>query len=753
MYTLLGSNVAFKGLALEQDADKFRVGAVYPQGFLENIHFIKKVDIILHAKIREILGKKTKTVVFLNKPFSKKIDAGDVFSYYKAEFGNYTLENNNLELEGTVFTYRDYAADPDNTRFSITVTEIDTTQLNPKNVQLSSTNYLEDITVSWKNEHQTRAVISVFQNDEEKFKTSITTEKSIVIPAKTLEKGNISIKFKVIKDNIFTDYGNDTFFVSHGNKPYEFRTTLTTTEPTLTELTAINGLLTWKGTNLAGSTAKVELYNIDLNNTKVADFEIPSSELPNNKYFIPGTITLYDGNHLVKMIVSKVINGITYSSQLSTNMQLTNRPYVKVNSLEPANVPRNYEKDIQITWDTTNQQTYNLKVFQNNVLIYEKSGTTEKSLTLQRNTLKDGIATLQLTVTNILYDIVKQDTKTVQFSLYGGLKPPIITTNAVNNVLDKNNIIISWNETDLQRYYRVEFEVIRIYNLQKLDTNLRMDSGYHFDGEYLTFKEDSGIIRGTETSYTSKSILFKNDNIKNIKVTVYNELKESNSNVYSNDIYVDYVTTANTKITSYTQEDTIIINCTANAVTNATFKLMRGTDENYTHYKEIYSTTQTNFEYKDNKVKSDTRYFYYVITTVDNKSNASNVVTEKIKIKGFLFTNLETNKTKNLNLEVSADFTTTDGKVIVEFLGKPTADIEQDERNYQICNYSCLVHKDDIVDVYKLFDAEKVAYRDRKGNAFICNLTHKKVSYNDNLEDYIKLSFDMIEIDSMKQFE
>ena len=609
----------------------------------------------------------------------------------------------------------------------------------------------ENIVLKWNSTMQDKFTITAIKGNTTKTYTG-TTETSYTINAtdfiatEGIAEGSVKISLKI-------EYTNNNTLSENSWASEDTSVSLKSTNPQLTELTAINDLLTWKGTNLAGSTAKVELYNIDLNNTKVADFEIPSTELPNNKYFIPGNITLYDGNHLVKMIVSKVINGITYSSQLSTNMQLTNRPYVKVNSLEPANVPRNYEKDIQITWDTTNQQTYNLKVFQNNVLIYEKSGTTEKSLTLQRNTLKDGIATLQLTVTNILYDIVKQDTKTVHFSLYGGLKPPIITTNAVNNVLDKNNIIISWNKTDLQRYYRVEFEVIRLYNLQKLDTNLKMDSGYHFDGEYLTFKEDSGIIRGTETSYTSKSILFKNDNIKNIKVTVYNELKESNSNVYSNDIYVDYVTTANTKITSYTQEDTIIINCTANAVTNATFKLMRGTDENYTHYKEIYSTTQTNFEYKDNNVKSDTRYFYYVITTVDSKSNASNVVTEKIKIKGFLFTNLETNKTKNLNLEVSADFTTTDGKVIVEYLGKPTADIEQDERNYQICNYSCLVHKDDIVDIYKLFDAEKVAYRDRKGNAFICNLTHKKVSYSDKLDDYIKLSFDMIEIDSMKEFE
>ena len=609
----------------------------------------------------------------------------------------------------------------------------------------------ENIVLKWNSTMQDKFTITAIKGNTTKTysgtnETSYTINAADFIATEGIAEGNVKISLKI-------EYTKNNTLSENSWASEDTSVSLKNTNPQLTEFTAINGLLTWKGTNLVDSTARVELYNIDLNNMKVADFEIPSSELPNNKYFIPGTITLYDGNHLVTMTVSKVVNGVTYSSQLSTNMQLTNRPYVKVNSLEPANVPRNYEKDIQITWDTTNQQTYNLKVFQNNVLIYEKSGTTEKSLTLQRNTLKDGIATLRLTVTNILYDIVKQDIKTVQFSLYGGLKPPNITTNAVNNVLDKNNIIISWNETDLQRYYRVEFEVIRIYNLQKLDTNLKMDSGYHFDGEYLSFKEDSGIIRGKETSYTSKSILFKNDNIKNIKVTVYNELKESNSNVYSNDIYVDYVTTANTKITSYTQEDTIIINCTANAVTNATFKLMRGTDENYTHYKEIYSTTQINFEYKDNNVKSDTRYFYYVITTVDNKSNASNVVTEKIKIKGFLFTNLETNKTINLNIEVSADFTTTDGKVIVEYLGKPTADIEQDERNYQICNYSCLVHKDDIVDVYKLFDAEKVAYRDRKGNAFICNLTHKKVSYNDNLEDYIKLSFDMVEIDSMKQFE
>ena len=75
-------------------------------------------------------------------------------------------------------------------------------------------------------------------------------------------------------------------------------------------------------------------------------------------------------------------------------------------------------------------------------------------------------------------------------------------------------------------------------------------------------------------------------------------------------------------------------------------------------------------------------------------------------------------ESKNLNLEVSADFTTNDGKVIVEFLGKSTADIEKDGREYQICTFSCLINKNDLPEINKLFIANKVAYRDRKGNAF-----------------------------------
>ena len=756
-YNLLNSTIALNGVGEGQTEYNYNVGASYPPNFLESLKFIKTMEVSLRVELVE-RNKKTKVIAYINNPFFKKVDMGEFYIAKYADFGSYTLNKqdySNLKLYAKISSYRSFAIDGsyNSTYFTVKPTAINTDMLSPKNIQLSSTDIRQDIVVTWKNEEQSRCEISITQGDEEKFSKILNLENEIIIPKNTLNKGNISIKFIVSKFNIFTDRDGQSYDVNYLSKPYEFKTTLTSSEPELTEFTAINSLLNWKGANLQGSQARVEIYNLDLNNTKVADFSIPTEEFAKNKYFIPEKITLYNGNHFVKLFVNKVIDDLNYTTEMQTNMSILNRPYVKVNSLEPADVSRNFEKEIVVNWDSINQKTFNLKVFQDNQLKFEKSGTTEKTLTLPKNTLKDGTASIQLIVTNILYEILKQDIKLVSFNLYGGLKPPQITIDATSNVLNKNNLNISWNKTDLQRYYRVEFEVVRLYNVQKLDTKIVMDNGYCFDGDYLTLKEDSKIIRGSETLYKAKTILFKNDSIKNLKVTVYNELKESNSNIYKNDVYVDYEMTANTTITAYTQGDKIVINSVANNLENVDFRLMRGTDERYTQYKEIFKTTQSNFVYEDKNVKSNTRYYYYVITTNNDKSIASNIVTEKVQIQGFIFTNLDTNESKNLNLEVSADFTTNDGKVIVEFLGKSTADIEKDGREYQICTFSCLINKNDLPEINKLFIADKVAYRDRKGNAFICNLKNKKISYNDKFDDYLRLSFDMIENDSLKQFE
>ena len=94
-----------------------------------------------------------------------------------------------------------------------------------------------------------------------------------------------------------------------------------------------------------------------------------------------------------------------------------------------------------------------------------------------------------------------------------------------------------------------------------------------------------------------------------------------------------------------------------------------------------------------------------------------------------------------------------DGKVAVEYLGKTTADIEQDIKYYQKGSFSCLIRTDDLQEIDTLFMAEKVSYRDSNGNGFICALLNKKISYNDKYDKYVRLSFDMIENDSSKAFE
>ena len=246
---------------------------------------------------------------------------------------------------------------------------------------------IEDIMVSWNSTNQDKYTITATVNDVVKYSSVGTTVTTHIISKNTFAVGD---KVKIL---VKVEYTHNNTLSENAYASEEISINIIDIRPTLTEFTAINGLLSWKGTNLSGSSARVELYNIDLNNTKVADFEIPPEEFAKNKYFIPSTIALYNGNHLVRLIVSKNVQGVIYNTTTETTMAISNRPYVKINLLEPSGVLRNYEKDIQITWETINQQTYNLKVFQDNILKFEQNGTIEKSLILQKNTLTDGTAT------------------------------------------------------------------------------------------------------------------------------------------------------------------------------------------------------------------------------------------------------------------------------------------------------------------------------------------------------------------------
>lgn len=707
--------------------------------------YFDSINIKLSAYTSTNIGGQSISYAELSAPFYSVIKVGGL-GRLNLDFGDSSIGNNNRIYCTLIVVKQDARIYVRDAYFFVKPLGLKKELLDITYFQVYGDDIKNPIRVAWTVEQQDSGILEVYQDNKIVYTKSVGTEREITIPANTFKEGETIFTVRT-KKILFTTDTDSIVSGSTSNK----KITLTSSAPILTEFEIYDLQATWKGSNLKGSTGHIEVWNNDLNNAKVIIADIPSQDFSSGKFSLPAK-DIYSGRHTAKLTIYKNISGNVQTSSMQTTFVVNNKPYVKINALEPADVLRNYEKDIAISWDSFNQQTYNLKVFQDNVLKYESNGSTEKTLTLPPNTLNNGSASIVLTITTTLFGIVKQDTKTAVFQLYGGVKPPIVTTDAVNNTINKNNIVISWNVTDLQRYYRVEFEVVRIYNAQHLDTGIALDEGYCLDGDLLIIKEDSGMVRSTDTTYSSKMILLKNDTIRNIKVTIYNELKENNSGVYSGDIYVLYDIDTETVLTAYTEDDKIVINAKSN-MQGLTHRLMRGTNDRYTEYKEIFTTTQKDFAFEDSNVKSNARYYYYVVSSDKSRSILSNVVTQIINIKGFLFTNIATGDAINLNLEVSVDFDTIDGKVVVEYLGKMTADIEQDERDYQQASYSCLVRVSDLSMINDLFKADKVSYRDGQGNAFICNLLNKKISYNDGIHGFVRLGFTMVENDSLKRFE
>lgn len=594
-----------------------------------------------------------------------------------------------------------------------------------------------NIVVKWNSTMQEKFTITATKGNTTKtYSGTIETTYSInatdFIISEGMSDGNVKISLKI-------EFTNNNTLSENAWASEETSVNLKDTSPKLTELKAVNNVITFKGKNLDGISASVQINNKDLNNALVGKFNLSKNEVDNQKFEIPSSTILYDGEHVILFEVKKIIAGTVFSPKMTTTMLVTNKPYIKINSLEPSGVLRNYEKAIPISWYSVNQQTFNLSVYQNGVKKFEKSGTTETDAELPPNTLGDGTAEIRLTITNIVYGIVKQDSKSVTFSLYGGLKAPEFT---MTGPFDKNYMDITWTKSNLQKYYRIELDIVRLYS--------NNDNIY----EWAVIREDSGIIRGDNNSHRVKQLLLTRDEVYNLKLTIYNEAKEKTSAGIDSYIPIRYRVDGETKLKLYVKDYKIVVNSISTVKNAVSHTVFRCTNRDFANAKAIYTTNLNTFEYQDDKVKSDTEYCYFVISTnSEDRSIKSDPLNIKLHAQGFLFTNLKTKKTYNLNLDVSADFETMDGKVAVEYLGKTTADIEQDIKYYQKGSFSCLIRTDDLQEIDTLFMAEKVSYRDSNGNGFICALLNKKISYNDKYDKYVRLSFDMIENDSSKAFE
>ncbi|EHL13124.1 hypothetical protein HMPREF9629_00424 [Peptoanaerobacter stomatis] len=200
----------------------------------------------------------------------------------------------------------------------------------------------EHIVIKWNSTMQEKFTITATKGNSVKTysgakETFYSIDASDFLWLESPVEGSLKISLKV-------EFTNNKALSESAWASDDVNVSLKDTRPKLTELKAINNVITFKGKNLDNISAKIRIYNKSLNNAFVGVFNLSKNDIDNFKFEIPEDVVLYNGEHEVLLSIEKEIGSSIFEDKMNTTMIITNRPYVQINSLEPSNVSRNYEK-------------------------------------------------------------------------------------------------------------------------------------------------------------------------------------------------------------------------------------------------------------------------------------------------------------------------------------------------------------------------------------------------------------------------
>ncbi|WP_141722910.1 hypothetical protein [Cellulosilyticum sp. I15G10I2] len=141
-----------------------------------------------------------------------------------------------------------------------------------------------------------------------------------------------------------------------------------------------------------------------------------------------------------------------FSDWVTFNVHLT----PTITSLEPSNIPQNRESQITVSWEGQNIDQFTLNVKQNGVTIRTYTGTTQKQILIQANTLSVGTCTLELICKWTTSGLTT--TKTVSFEVYGKPNPPTLDQSTLYSTSLPN---FTWNYNGIeQTSYNLEIRTL-----------------------------------------------------------------------------------------------------------------------------------------------------------------------------------------------------------------------------------------------------------------------------------------------------
>ena len=393
-----------------------------------------------------------------------------------------------------------------------------------------------------------------------------------------------------------------------------------------------------------------------------------------------------------------------------------------ITSLEPDGINQNVDNQINVSWACSNQETYILKAYQDNVLIKTYSGNTQKDLVIPDGTFKAGNIKLELICSNIVNGVVATSSRTATFKGYGRPEAPVLDQQYIYNSARPN---IKWQSSE---------QIAYIFEIWKDNAKI----------------EGTTEILGPAKIYTPETALSNNSTFT-VKVKIKNQFN----------LWSDFATKEIT--VSYTELPKPIFDLTRDGSGILITMLMPDTPglgtlevwrkDTYSNWVRLAYDMKRTDQWIDNTVASGKLYYYKVIANALNGGmSESDIKTEKANVNDFVFVNIEDTTNKAV-LRWNPKVSITNMRKITSkiYAGCTKPKVEKGKVKYKIARMEFTVKKPELEYLQYLADTSQVIlFRDRRGEKIYGQIS-SDISETYEIMDRVNISFEFTELNFIEK--
>lgn len=468
---------------------------------------------------------------------------------------------------------------------------------------------------------------------------------------------------------------------------------------------------TWDSTNQSDFKLEVlrgEVVEYMTTGTTQKTFSIP-----------PGTLD--EGDVVFKLTVNNTFGAATSTVILNQSKTITfSRPVIT--SLEPDGINQNVDNQINVSWACSNQETYILKAYQDNVLIKTYSGNTQKNIVIPDGTFKAGNIKLELICSNTVNGVVAISSRTATFIGYGRPEAPVLDQQYIYNNARPN---FMWEAAE---------QIAYIFEIWKDNAKI----------------EGTTEILGPAKSYTPETALSNNATFI-VKVKIKNQFNLW-SDFATKEITVSY-TELPKPIFDLTRDGSgiLITMLTPDTPGLGTLEVWR--KDTYSNWVRLAYDMKRTDQWTDNTVASGKLYHYKVIANALNGGmSESDIKTEKANVNDFVFVNIEDTTNKAV-LRWNPKISITNMRKITSkiYAGCIKPKVERGKVKYKIARMEFTVKKPELEYLQYLADTSQVIlFRDRRGEKIYGQIS-SDISETYEMMDRVNISFEFTELNFIEK--